>query len=409
MIPHIVHRMKMQCSNRDCGHVFEYNDTEFMMMNDPGMVVFKCPQCGALTMGEVRNVDHYRWRGSDGWCYSGDVVYAYEFEGEECDGQYAGVARGESREYKEEREAEVIKVSDEPVWEVGGVNVEAACSEIMEQYAKDIDCQLRTLKDGYLAGAAGADDITRLEIRVKLSGKECRYMKEVNTEHDINRRSLVLKTVEEADLRQMINGVYTRDRCMAILEAMLQKWRLDCREVFFVSPFIGLPYKNEKYVREIRMFWNWLGRVLDMKKTRFITRRGSFNSLRKVFEGGEEEFKDAKKWHDLNELLMAAANTDGRKKNQEDLGVTFLEQFHAKFYAGVYDDRVEVIVGSYNIHSGQYLENMTFMEFTPEKFERDYLEPFGVKLRESSSAATGRSAVIEVDAEAGVSPVRITC
>lgn len=60
------HRMKLKCSGQSCNHVYEYTDTEFCLCNDPGEVVFRCPECNALAKAEVHNVDHCRHYGTDG-------------------------------------------------------------------------------------------------------------------------------------------------------------------------------------------------------------------------------------------------------------------------------------------------------------------------------------------------------
>lgn len=82
---------------------------------------------------------------------------------------------------------------------------------------------------------------------------------------------------------------------------------------------------------------------------------------------------------------------------------------HAKFYAGVYDDYVEVIVGSYNLHSSSYCENMMLRRYEPEQFSRSYLAPFNVSLHRPAHnrAQSVFKAVIEIDAGKGVMPARL--
>lgn len=59
--------MKLKCSGQSCNHVYEYTDTEYYLCNDPGEVVFRCPECKALTKAEVHNVDHYRYSAAITW------------------------------------------------------------------------------------------------------------------------------------------------------------------------------------------------------------------------------------------------------------------------------------------------------------------------------------------------------
>lgn len=52
---------------------------------------------------------------------------------------------------------------------------------------------------------------------------------------------------------------------------------------------------------------------------------------------------------------------------------TFKQKFHAKFYCGLSADRVEVLVGSFNIHMGDYVENIHLRSYSYEEFARRYL------------------------------------
>lgn len=104
-----------------------------------------------------------------------------------------------------------------------------------------------------------------------------------------------------------------------------------------------------------------------------------------------------------------ADSYDGRKKGCENSAVKLFHKSHAKFYAGVYDDHVEVIVGSYNLHSGSYYENMMLRRYEPEPFSRNYLAPSNVSLHEPAlnRAQSVPKAVIEIDAGKGVMPARL--
>lgn len=390
------HKMKMKCSGAGCRHVYEYDDVEFPLINDNGLAVFKCPECNVLTAALVRNVDVLKNRE--------DVVYVCEPEYEELSEKYAGVARGEFKEYDGEAAVDRIALRPEPVWSDGNRDYEAEGRRVIDSQKDEIAKELSTLRNGYLAGVAGADDIDRLEIRVGLTDRKCRFMKAVKSENDFTVDGLTLVEVEGLDPAAMINGIYTRDRCMAVLDGMLRRWQLLCREVFLVSPFIGFQYNNEKCKREIRAFWNWLGQVVDIKKARFITRKNTFTTLRKAYDDTDTPLDERIGWHDVSDLIAEASVYDGRKEEFRNSRLKFFQQSHAKFYAGVFDDYVEMLIGSFNIHSGEYRENLTFMRCPIEKFEQDFLKPYGVTVTKGTEGANGEGlvAVIETSAEGTV-------
>lgn len=387
---YINHKMKMKCSGSECRHVYEYCDTEFGFINDPGVAVFECPECGGLTMADVRNVDILRERH--------DVVYVCEPKYETIAQEYADVAKGEFREYSGDAIVEATTVPDCPVWVESDRDYEAEGRSVIEGQRDAIAHELSTLKNGYLAGVAGADAIRRLEVAVSLSDRVCRFMKEVRSENDFTVEGLTLVEVEGVDPARLVNGVYTRDRCLSILGKMLMRWRLMCREVFFVSPFIGLQYHTDKCESEVRAFWNWLGNVIDLEKTRFITRSATFKTLRKAYDSTGTPLSELEEWNDVNALIAEAGRYDGRKKNNDCRHVKLFAKSHAKFYAGVFDGYVEVMAGSYNLHSGPTLENLILISCTEEKFERDYLSGFGVTLtpgNEAGGTAGSVTAIIE--------------
>lgn len=392
----IPNKKKMKCSNPECSHLFEYNDPLFGGINDPGVAVFCCPECGSLTKAKVWNVDCFDRRI--------DVNATYEPEEDENPPEFVDVPMGVFREYKENVAVQEKEIPKEEIWVSGNVDFEKKSRAVIEKYENTLSKKLATVKNYYLANTCIGSTLNRLEIRVKSGDRICRYLKEIDSEKDFNTDDLTLVDVTGIDLAEIVDGIYSRDRCLAILDNQLMKWRLECREVFFVSPFIGFQFKNLKNKVEVRQFWNLLGRVLDLKKTRFITRREAFNYLKKAYEEAERTLDDLVEWEDISDLVIEAQKSGKRKKkkNGEDVSpVLFFQKFHAKFYAGVYDDHVEVIVGSYNLHSGAYYENLSFKKYSIEKFERDYLAPFGVALRQPDGQKHELKAVIEIDADTG--------
>lgn len=368
-----LHAYKMICSGKNCDHIFHIYDTIFPIENDRGYVIFKCPKCNSLTKIHVHNVYHFDGQPN---------VYDIE-EFDFATTKYDSVPSGEIKEMIS-REIEPIKIERENIWCIDGRNLEKEGKELLNN--KLIFNALTNLKNGYLAGSARMYDINRLIFRVPITvGDNIHYiifMKEVDNEHDINLKNLHTVIINGVSIESLYDGVHTRNRCFSLLENMLRRWRLTANEVFFVSPFIGMQYKNEKYEQQTRAFWDWLSSVLDYNKSRLITRKGSFNLLREAIDKSEEDFNKLKKWGELTEIIRQAAEYDGRKKNSKESSVILYQKFHAKFYAGVYDDHVEVLTASYNLHLGDYYENFTLKRYDRVFFEENFLKPFGLSYRD---------------------------
>jgi len=149
-----------------------------------------------------------------------------------------------------------------------------------------------------------------------------------------------------------------------------------------VSPFIGFDYKTPKYDEQIIHYWHWLDEIIDIDKALFVTRKRALNRLKEALKHRERTYDDLKEWDALSDLLKAADEYDGRKKNANKSRVqTYSDsKFHAKFYAGIIDETVEVLMGSYNIHQGSSLENITFLRCPKNEFQHKFLDPFKIRI-----------------------------
>ena len=56
----------------------------------------------------------------------------------------------------------------------------------------------------------------------------------------------------------------------------------------------------------------------------------------------------------------------------------FKTDSHAKFYAAIGPSTTEVLTGSFNIHSGEYVENLLFKTYSTREFLSRYLMPLGI-------------------------------
>ena len=72
----------------------------------------------------------------------------------------------------------------------------------------------------------------------------------------------------------------------------------------------------------------------------------------------------------------------------------FKSDFHAKFYCGMSADTVEILVGSFNIHEGTYVENIHLLTYSFDEFKERYL--LGMKMFFDVEVLTKRRSVLEI-------------
>ena len=73
-----------------------------------------------------------------------------------------------------------------------------------------------------------------------------------------------------------------------------------------------------------------------------------------------------REWDLMNNLQKMVDNPRTRVKTKA--------QFHAKFYAGVFDNHVEMLSGSFNVQTGNVLEQMHLRNVSREMFKSKYLD-----------------------------------
>lgn len=370
MCDFIRHSMRLQCSNGACSHVFQYTDNEYFWWNDTGYVVLECPECHTQTRVRVYNVDGLE----------GHENYAGHYEdGEEaCNEELAAVPIGESDE-DTDAEDKTVSMPRVPVFMLGGQDIAEICKDVFQRNKTDLEARLKEIKDAYLAGQRYACDANRLLVKVHTDkeGAYCLLQKRVDSDKDYNTNNLTIIGHTSMRMSDAIDGVYTRDQCQTIVERELRRWSLLCRQVVFASPFIGLGIYGKHHYEETKNYWEWLNSLLDPHRTLFITRKRTFTSLKKAFKETGGNYNKLKEWGRLNELIAAAEDYKGAKGTGT---VRLFEKFHAKFYAGIFDDHVEVLKGSHNIQTGDYLENLSVSLYSISDFEEKYLRPFGMTL-----------------------------
>lgn len=186
------------------------------------------------------------------------------------------------------------------------------------------------------------------------------FAKELASENDLNSDNLYLIHHSKVDLVNQVDGIFTKTECLVFLERFLNRWRYTANQVLLVVPFIGYQYPNSR--EGVLNLWTWLNTNINIEKTNLVTRKGTY----KLFKNANPDHNILVEWGLIDKLGTS----------MEENKMPYLERSHAKYYVGIFDDYVEVISGSFNIHQGNSHENLTFRRYKKSFFETRYLHMF---------------------------------
>lgn len=377
-------KKRVKCSNSSCQFVYQFLDIIHPVINDSGYVVFKCPNCGHCTKTKVNNTDIYDSHPN--------FYNAYEFD------EYTDDII-EVDSINDDFKSEHKIIVENKIWDTESIDFYKRCQSIIHQNHEKISKELKNIEDAYLALRHYAN-IERLIFKINIEGQECLLIKKISSECDFTTDNLVFIGTNELKIKSLANGVYDRDYCYNILDNALRRWNVLSNQIVFVSPFIGFDYKTHKYDEQIIHYWHWLDEIIDINKVLFVTRKKTLNRLKEALSNKERTYDVLKEWDALSDLLKAADEYDGRKQDANKSRVqTYCDsKFHAKFYAGIIDKTVEVLMGSYNIHQGKSLENITFLRYPINEFQKRFLEPFKIEITDFIQKENYfQSALIEIN------------
>ena len=360
-------KKRVKCSNSSCNFVYQFQDIIHPLVNDKGYVVFKCPNCSNLTKTKVNNIDIYYSHSNFVRAYE---LYEYTDDIIEMDSI--------DDDFKSEDKISV----ENKIWDTESIEFYRRCQTVIDQNSGKISEELKNIESAYLASINCARNIEKLCFKINIEGQDCLLIKRINSERDFTTDNLVFVGTNELKIKSLANGVYDRDYCYNILDNALRRWNVLSNLIVFVSPFIGFDYKTDKYDEQIIKYWRWLDEIIDIGKTIFVTRKKTINRLKEALNNKERTYDVLKEWDALSDLLKVAAEYNGRKKDASKSRVQTLgdSKFHAKFYAGIIDETVEVLMGSYNIHQGKSLENITFLRYPINEFQQKFLDPFKIRI-----------------------------
>ncbi len=192
--------------------------------------------------------------------------------------------------------------------------------------------------------------------------------------------------LSERDKTLDVDGIFSRDDCIAILEKLLLRWRAGHSAVLLAAPFIGFNYPGAK--KKVPNLWNWVLKYTDPSKTLLITRKATFNLLKEAAKDTDMDVEFLSSWGILNPTLSAL----------HDKKAFFKTDFHAKFYCGISADTVEILVGSFNIHEGSYVENIHLLNYSFGEFSDRYL--VGMKMLFDINLFSKQRTLLDIYADA---------
>lgn len=371
---------RIKCSNKDCDSIFIIVDNLYPLINDPGYVVKKCPKCKTLVRIPVNNVDEFE-------CQA-DTERVYDYD--DCPQEILSIPEGE--ELVDEsitKKTAIWSPGDwQGIWVSKGKNRAVTCGKRVQCKEREINKFLDDAYQAHLAGQLYIRDPKWLLMKVhepQKSGKFGIYSKPIHNERDISSSGLHLIHHSGVDLATSIDGLYTRDESITIMNTCFKRWDTIGQLIIVATPFVGFSQKSQRNESQVIKYWQWLDDVLDMDKTVFITRKSTFTLRKNIGADKMQDVKFLKKWGKLNKLIVKADEEAARRKPRKRKNVPidkriidgypavlYNEKFHAKFYAGVVGDCVEVLVGSCNVHEGAGLENLSFKRYSLPDFMEKY-------------------------------------
>ena len=364
----MAHREKaIKCSGKRCKEVFHiYENYEPGGINNRGYIAMKCKKCGAITTLRIKNPS------KNGVYDNFEIVDAWE-DGESS--PYESQPNGETAFVMGNEPGKGMPIDFQPnlcypLWQNNETNLEITADACFKKIDSLVDKELNGLYNVWVKSMAGYDDVERCIVtqEYECEGKlyEAKWGKELKNDATFCTKHFYL--IKHTGSDKNIDGVYPRDEMMAYLFRCLMRWKLIANQVVVVTPFIGFdfPYSKEKDRTDLIVLWNLLNSTLDLERTTFITRVSTYGSLKKCQEKLDVPADVLRKWDLMNNLQKMVDNPKTRVKTKA--------QFHAKFYAGVFDDHVELLSGSFNVQTGGVLEQMHLRKVSRELFKSNYLD-----------------------------------
>ena len=365
----VKHQIKIViCPNYKCKSPIRLSEGKFIGdVNDKGGIIIECDSCNTVFPCRLKNPND-----ASGIIKNGKQLDSWT----EDLPQYIETKYGVTSETLDTIETSMVfgyekppkpiwEQSASPIFETNDINYEVIVKQELDKNKKVITDNYNAYFNLYVKGRhSSKKSFVLINYDYQGTKHKAVFAKQIDSESDLNIENLYLIYHSGINLEHQVDGIYTRDHLLVFLERFLNRWRYSANEVLLVVPFIGFNYKNSE--EALYQLWNWLEINVDILKTNLITRKGTFNLFKKVQDNSGIPFEELVKLGLLEPLID--------KMSQKD--TAYFQKSHAKYYVGVYENYVEVLSGSFNIHQGQYFENINFRKYDKDFFKQRYLHMF---------------------------------
>ncbi len=164
-----------------------------------------------------------------------------------------------------------------------------------------------------------------------------------------------------------LDRICSKSECIEILEKFIFRWTFLYPKVLIATPFVGHQWMKEDELLEL---WDWMLNTLDPKKTIFITRRATFNKYKKIFENQNGFSLKFLEDYDLDNKVIS--------------NYTSKQDFHAKIFAGISKEKIEVLAGSFNLLKGKSVENLTYNTYNEKVFQNNFISKLNIPIEVKS-------------------------
>lgn len=357
----------IKCSGKDCDEVFHWHDNRIPGgINDTYEVSIKCKQCGAITKAILHNIDYLFQKDNF------ELIDKRELSRDE---DWSSILSeiGESAEvvgYENiNNPIHSWKVYETfSLWKNNKYNYEKIATDEFQSSFRYVNEFWDSYYNAYLAGQNFAPKVKQVFVyhNYKIGKKKCKalWVADFKEMHILDAKNFYLIHHNDADI---IDGIYSRDSSLKYLERLLVRWKALCNEVIVATPFIGydFPFSKDSDKKELIALWQLLNGLLDMDKTLFFTRSATYASLKKSQNRIDIPTDVLREWDLMTNLQKVVDNPKTRAKMKE--------KFHLKIYAGIFDNRVELFSGSYNVQTNDTMENMCLRNLSREHFKVHYM------------------------------------
>ncbi|MBS1530281.1 MAG: hypothetical protein JSU01_08235, partial [Bacteroidetes bacterium] len=350
------HHLKVvKCPNEKCGAPIHLSVGHFKGgVNDKGGVIIQCDECSTVFPCPLKNPIDASGVGKNGRTLDTWIDDLPEYLETKYNIEAKTMAELSITPVFGYEKAPAVEwwPHADTFYNNGSINFEMEAVAVLTKYRKQVSDNYKSYLNLYVKGRHSADK-SFVFIDYELDGTKYRatFAKQIETEGDLTPDNLYLISHSKVDLEYQIDGIFSRNQLIIFLERLLNRWRYTAHEVLLVVPFIGFNYKNAE--EALSQLWEWLENNVDSEKTKLITRKGTFNLFKQAQDNSGIAFDVLV---DLGLLEPFFEKLTGK-----DAG--FFQKSHAKYYVGVFEDYVEVLSGSFNIHTGTYFENMTFKRY----------------------------------------------